>query len=196
MPSILVVDNVDSFTFTLVDYLRSLGATVRVVRSSAMTVGEALGPAADGFLISPGPGRPEEAGISVELARACIAERRPLLGVCLGHQAIGLACGATVKRSAPVHGKTTALRHDGTGLFAGLPSPFQVTRYHSLAVADPPAPLTPNAWSPDGVVQGFRHTEAPVHGLQFHPESVASERGRELLSAFLRTVVDESRNVR
>ena len=186
MPSILVVDNLDSFTFTLVDYLASLGADVRVVRSNALSVGDALASAADGFLISPGPRHPADAGISVDLARACIDERRPLLGVCLGHQAIGLACGAEVSRVAPVHGKTGQLRHKGTGLFEGLPSPFTITRYHSLAVTEAHAPLEVNAWGEDGTIQGIRHAAAPVHGVQFHPESVASEHGHALLGAFLK----------
>ena len=186
MPSILVIDNVDSFTFTLVDYLRSLGAEVRVGRSTALSVAEALGTGADGYLISPGPGRPENAGISVSLARACIEERRPLLGVCLGHQAIGLACGAPVEKAAPVHGKSVELRHDGSGLFAGLPSSFRVTRYHSLVLGVVNPPLLSNAWSAEGVIQGVRHLAAPVHGVQFHPESIASEQGHALLSNFLR----------
>lgn len=188
MASVLVVDNLDSFTFTLVDYLAVLGAEVRVVRSHSLTVGEALASSADGFLVSPGPGAPEDAGISVGLAQACIEERRPLLGVCLGHQAIGLACGAKVERVAPVHGKTGALRHDGSGLFEGLPSPFTVTRYHSLAVTGVGPPLVANGWGEDGIVQAMRHAEAPVHGVQFHPESVASEHGHALIGAFLRTM--------
>lgn len=186
MPSVLVVDNLDSFTFTLVDYLLTLGAKVQVVRSGALSVREALSSGADGFLISPGPGHPGGAGISVDLAKACIAERRPLLGVCLGHQAIGLACGAGVQPVAPVHGKTDAIRHDKAGLFAGLPSPLTVTRYHSLAVTGLPDALTANAWSDDGSVQAMRHAEAPVHGVQFHPESVASDCGHQLLAAFLK----------
>ena len=186
MASVLVVDNVDSFTFTLVDYLRSLGAEVRVVRSTALSVAEALGSGVDGFLISPGPGRPEQAGISVELARACIGERLPLLGVCLGHQAIGLASGATVEKAPPVHGKSVDLRHDGSGLFAGLPSPFKVTRYHSLVLHGVAPPLVANAWSWEGVVQGVRHLAAPVHGVQFPPESVASEHGHAVLGAFVK----------
>ncbi len=185
MASVLVIDNVDSFTFTLVDYLRSLGAEVRAVRNTARSVAEALGSGADGFLISPGPGRPENAGISVELARACIETRRPLLGVCLGQQAIGLACGSSIVKAPPVHGKAVELRHDGSGLFSGLPSPFRVTRYHSLVVSDVQPPLVANAWSAEGVVQGVRHLGAPVHGVQFHPESIASEQGHALLGAFL-----------
>ena len=185
MPSILVVDNVDSFTFTLVDYLVALGAEVRVVRSSEISVGEALGLRTDAILISPGPGTPERAGISLDLASACISEKRPLLGVCLGHQAIGLACGGEVGRVAPVHGKAVAIRHDGTGLFAGLPPQFDVTRYHSLAITRAAPPLLANAWSDDGMIQAVRHTEAPVHGVQFHPESVASQHGHALLRSFL-----------
>lgn len=185
MPSILVVDNQDSFTFTLVDYLASLGADLRVVRSDALSVADALASGADGFLISPGPGRPEEAGLSVGLAAACIEARRPLLGVCLGHQAIGLAAGAEVVRVSPVHGKTDVLTHDASGLFSRLPSPMTVTRYHSLAMAGCPNTLRPNAWGVDGTIQGVRHASAPVHGVQFHPESVASEHGHALLSGFL-----------
>ena len=184
-PRILVVDNVDSFTFMLVDYLAALGAEVVVKRNDAVSVGEALGSGADGILISPGPGKPAEAGISVALAGACIERRHPLLGVCLGHQAIALACGSSVERTYPVHGKVAQVGHDGSGLFAGLPSPFAATRYHSLAVPDPRPPLIANAWSDDGTVMAMRHQSAPVHGVQFHPESVASEQGRTLLAAFL-----------
>ena len=184
-PRILVVDNVDSFTFMLVDYLADLGAEVAVKRNDALTVDEAIGSGADGILISPGPGKPEDAGISIGLAKACIGRRHPLLGVCLGHQAIGLACGSSVERTYPVHGKVAQVRHDGSGLFAGLPSPFAATRYHSLAVTNPRPPLFANAWSDDGTVMAMRHAEAPVHGIQFHPESVASEQGRPLLAAFL-----------
>jgi len=184
-PRILVVDNVDSFTFMLVDYLRSLGADVEVERNDGVSVEGALGKGRDGILISPGPGAPQDAGISVELAARCIERRRPLLGVCLGHQAIGLACGSKVEATYPVHGKIAKVSHDGSGLLAGLPSPFAATRYHSLAVPDPRPPLIANAWSEDGTVMAMRHAEAPVHGVQFHPESVASEQGKPLLGAFL-----------
>ena len=182
---ILALDNYDSFTFTLVDYLRVAGADVTVVRNDALSVAEALGGPFDGVMISPGPGAPADAGISVELAQACIAARRPLLGVCLGHQAIAEASGHAVVRVAPIHGKVSQVRHDGSGLFAGLPSPLGATRYHSLAVETPKPPLLPNAWSEDGVVMGVRHAEAPVHGVQFHPESVASQHGRALVAAFV-----------
>lgn len=186
MPSVIVVDNLDSFTFTLVDYLLTLGAAVDVVRSSAVSVGALMESGADGFLISPGPGHPRDAGVSVQLARACIDQQRPLLGVCLGHQAIGLACGAMVEPVAPVHGKSEPIRHEGDGLFAGLPSPLTVTRYHSLAVTRLTDMLVPTAWGADGVVQAMRHVQAPVHGVQFHPESVASQHGHDLLAAFLK----------
>ena len=182
---ILALDNYDSFTFTLVDYLRGAGADVSVLRNDALSVGEALAGPYDGIMISPGPGTPAAAGISVDLAAACIAERRPLLGVCLGHQAIAEACGLAVVRVAPVHGKVSQVTHDGSGLFAGLPSPMTATRYHSLAVEAVFAPLVANAWSEDGVVMGLRHTDAQVHGIQFHPESVASEQGRALIAAFV-----------
>src|SRR5436190_3387378 len=181
-PRILVIDNVDSFTFMLVDYLATLGADVAVKRNDAVTVDQAIGCGGDGILISPGPGAPENAGISVALAGACIDRRRPLLGVCMGHQAIAVACGFPVERTYPVHGKIAQVSHDGTGLFAGLPSPFAATRYHSLAVSDPKPPLIANAWSGDGIVMGMHHEQSPVHGIQFHPESIASEQGRPLLS--------------
>lgn len=185
-PRILAIDNYDSFTFTLVDYLLSLGAEVVTQRNDAIGACEALRAPYDGYLISPGPGTPAEAGISVDLSKACIAQRRPLLGVCLGHQAIALAYGQEVARTAPMHGKIAEVRHDGSGLFAGLPSPFAATRYHSLAVPDPRPPLIACAWSEDGTVQAMRHESAPVHGVQFHPESVASEHGHALLGAFLK----------
>ena len=184
-PRLLMVDNIDSFTFMLVDYLRQVGADVRVERSDSVTVDQAFALGTDAIVVSPGPGRPEDAGISVALAAACIARRHPLLGVCLGHQAIALACGSAVERAPPVHGKVASVRHDGSGLFAGLPSPFAATRYHSLGVPDPQLPLIANAWSEDGTVMAMRHVDAPVHGLQFHPESVASEQGLALLGAFV-----------
>ena len=184
-PTVLMLDNVDSFTFMLVDYLRQLGAEVRIERSDQVTVEQAIAAGIDAIIVSPGPGCPEDAGISVELAAQCIARRHPLLGICLGHQAIALACGSRVERTHPVHGKVGPVRHDGSGLFAGMPSPFAATRYHSLGVPDPRPPLIANAWSDDGTVMAMRHADAPVHGLQFHPESVASEQGLALLGAFL-----------
>jgi anthranilate synthase component 2 len=189
-PRVLVVDNFDSFTFTLVDYLRRLRAAVRVERNDAIRTDEAL--AFDAIVISPGPGTPEDAGVSVSLAAACIAGDKPLLGVCLGHQAIARACGSAVERVTPVHGKAGPVRHDGSGVFAGLPSPFEAARYHSLAVPDPRPPLVANAWSEDGLVMGLRHVEAPVHGVQFHPESIASEHGLALLGRFLDLTVPQA----
>jgi anthranilate synthase component 2 len=182
---ILALDNYDSFTFTLVDYLRALGSEVTVRRNDEIDAREALAGPFDGYLISPGPGRPEDAGASVALAAGCIETGRPLLGVCLGHQAIALACGQKVGRVPPMHGKIASIRHSHDGLFAALPSPFAATRYHSLAVGEVNPPLVANAWSEDGVVMGMRHARAPVHGVQFHPESVASEHGHALLAAFL-----------
>jgi len=185
---ILVVDNHDSFTWNLVQYLREIGAEVRVVRNDALSAAEAMASGADGFLISPGPGTPEQSGVSLELVAACAAGRRPLLGVCLGHQAIGAHFGGRIERApAPVHGKTGDIAHDRSGVFAGLPSPFIATRYHSLAVAPDSVPdcLAVNATASDGTIQGFRHRELPIHGVQFHPESIASAHGHALLANFL-----------
>ena len=185
MPAILAIDNYDSFTFTLVDYLLALGASVTVEKNDTISVDRALTDEFDGVLISPGPGAPQDAGISVAVAGACIAAGKPLLGICLGHQAMALACGSRVERVPPVHGKVNSVRHDGSGLFAGLPSPVAATRYHSLAVPEPLPPLIANAWSEDGLVMAMRHAEAPAHGIQFHPESIGSEHGHAMLGAFL-----------
>jgi anthranilate synthase component 2 len=184
-PAILAVDNYDSFTFTLVDYLASLGAEVTVEKNDTISVDEALAGPFEGIMISPGPGKPEDAGISVALAKACIESKRPLLGICLGHQAMALACGSNVERVPPVHGKVNQVRHDGSGLFDGLPSPIAATRYHSLAVSEPQEPLIANAWADDGLVMAMRHADAPAHGIQFHPESIGSEHGHAILQAFL-----------
>ncbi|MEH3106260.1 MAG: aminodeoxychorismate/anthranilate synthase component II [Sphingomonas fennica] len=184
---ILVIDNYDSFTWNLVHYLQELGSAVEVVRNDAIGVGQALSSGAAGFLISPGPCTPNEAGISLDLVAACTAERRPLLGVCLGHQAIGQHFGGRVTRAGQLmHGKTSPVDHDGSGVFAGLPSPFTATRYHSLVVEDVPEALVVNARTADGVVMGFRHADLPIHGVQFHPESIATEHGHALLANFLR----------
>ena len=185
---ILVIDNYDSFTWNLVRYLRELGAEVRVVRSDEVSAGEALASGAEGFLISPGPGTPEGAGVSLELVAACAEARRPLLGVCLGHQAIAQAFGGRIEQAgAPMHGKTCPVAHDGSGVFAGLPSPFTAARYHSLAVVADTMPdcLRVTATAPDATVQGLAHRDLPIHGVQFHPESVASEYGHKLLGNFL-----------
>ena len=189
-PHILVIDNYDSFTFNLVHYLMELGAEVEVVRNDAISAGQALSSGAKGFLISPGPCTPTEAGISLDLVAACADAQRPLLGVCLGHQAIGQHFGGKVVRGGLMHGKTSPVDHDGSGLFKGLPSPFTATRYHSLIVEDIPGDLVVNATSEtpglDGTsVMGFRHATLPIHGVQFHPESIATEHGHDLLANFL-----------
>ena len=186
---ILVLDNYDSFTWNLVHYLQELGATVEVVRNDAIGVGQAMSSGADAFLISPGPCTPNEAGISLDLVAACAEAGRPLLGVCLGHQAIGQSFGGTVARARQLmHGKTSLVSHDGTGLFEGLPSPFTATRYHSLIVeeADLPPSLIVNARSEDGTIMGFRHESLPIHGVQFHSESIATEHGHKMLANFMR----------
>jgi anthranilate synthase component 2 len=183
---ILVIDNYDSFTWNLVHYLQELGTAVEVVRNDAIGVGQALSSGAQAFLISPGPCTPNEAGISLDLVAACAAERRPLLGVCLGHQAIGQHFGGRVVRAASLmHGKTSPIEHDGTGLFEDIPSPFTATRYHSLIVDEIPDSLIVNARTDDGTVMGFRHATLPIHGVQFHPESIASAHRPRLLKEFL-----------
>ena len=182
---ILVIDNYDSFTWNLVHYLMELGAPVEVVRNDAISAGQALSSGARGFLISPGPCTPNEAGVSLELVAACADAGKPLLGVCLGHQAIGQHFGGKVVRGHLMHGKTAAVEHDDSGVFTGIPSPFTATRYHSLVVEDAPAPLIVNATSPDGAVMGLRHATLPIHGVQFHPESIATEHGHALLANFL-----------
>ena len=185
---ILVIDNYDSFTWNLVHYLMELGVAVEVVRNDQIGVGQAMSMGARAILLSPGPCTPNEAGISLDLIAAAAAAKLPLLGVCLGHQAIGQAFGGTVTRAAAVmHGKTSMVDHDGTGVFAGLPSPFEATRYHSLIVADAdlPAGLAVNARTADGIIMGIRHETLPIHGVQFHPESIATEHGHALLANFL-----------
>jgi len=182
---ILVIDNYDSFTWNLVHYLMELGATVEVVRNDALTAAQALETGASGYLISPGPCTPNEAGISLDLVGACADAGKPLLGVCLGHQAIGQYFGGTVQRGGLMHGKTSPVTHDGTGVFAGLPSPFTATRYHSLIVTDIPDTLAVNATADDTHVMGFRHRDLPIHGVQFHPESIATEHGHDLLANFM-----------
>ena len=164
---------------------------MRVERNDALTATETLATGADGVLISPGPGAPDGAGISLDLVEACVAAARPLLGVCLGHQAIARHFGGEVIRAPQLmHGKTCAIEHDGSGVFAGLPSPFTATRYHSLAVAPESFPdcLAANATAGDCTIQGLRHRTLPIHGVQFHPESIASEHGHALLANFVRSV--------
>jgi anthranilate synthase component 2 len=183
---ILVIDNYDSFTWNLVHYLMELGAEVEVVRNDDISAGQALSSGAQAFLISPGPKTPNEAGVSLDLVAACAEAGKPLLGVCLGHQTIGQHFGGTVARGGLMHGKTSPLTHDNSGLFAGLPSPFQATRYHSLIVENVPSSLVVNATSDDGHVMGFRHATLPIHSVQFHPESIATEHGHAMLANFMR----------
>ena len=183
---ILLIDNYDSFTFNLFHLLAQLGVASEVRRNDQVAVAEALAMRPDAIVLSPGPCTPNEAGICLDLVRA--AGSIPVLGVCLGHQAIGQAFGGRVVRApVPMHGKTSAIRHDGTDVFAGLPNPFSVVRYHSLVVEPEtlPASLVPTAWTDDGVLMGLRHRERPVYGVQFHPESILSEQGHALLANFL-----------
>ena len=185
---ILVIDNYDSFTYNLVHYLDELGAEPRVWRNDALTAEEALGLGPEAVVLSPGPCTPNEAGICLDLIRAAPADL-PILGVCLGHQAIGQAFGGVVVRAKTLmHGKTSAIRHRGGGVFEGLPDGFIATRYHSLSVARESLPnvLEVTAWTDDGEIMGFSHQARPVHGVQFHPESILTEGGHRLLANFLR----------
>jgi len=184
---LLLIDNYDSFAYNLVHFLGEEGASCVVRRNDAISVEDALALKPQAIVLSPGPCTPDEAGICVELVRAA-AGRVPLLGVCLGHQAIGQAFGGKVVRaSVPMHGKLSAIRHDGTGLFRGLPSPFRATRYHSLIVerASLSADLAVTAETEDGTIMGLAHRRHPVWGVQFHPESIATEHGHRLLANFL-----------
>jgi len=184
---LLVIDNYDSFTYNLVHYLGELGARSTVRRNDALSVADALAMRPSAVILSPGPGSPESAGICIDLVREA-PPTLPILGVCLGHQAIGAAFGARVERCHEVlHGKLSAITHNGESVFAGLPQGFEVTRYHSLTVMPETLPpcLTATARSQSGVVMGLAHTERPVHGVQFHPESIATEHGRAMLGNFL-----------
>ncbi len=184
---ILLIDNYDSFTFNLVHVLGDLGAACHVVRNDRITPEQAIGLAPEAIVLSPGPCTPTEAGICLGLIGAA-AGRIPMLGVCLGHQAIGQAFGGRVIRAAvPMHGKVSAVAHRDTDVFAGLPTPFMAARYHSLVVAPDSLPdaLEATAWTEDGTIMGLRHRTLPVFGVQFHPESIASEHGHALLANFL-----------
>ncbi|WP_299361171.1 aminodeoxychorismate/anthranilate synthase component II [uncultured Paracoccus sp.] len=192
-----MIDNYDSFTWNLVHYLGEAGARVEVVRNDALSVDEALARGAAGLLISPGPCDPAQAGIIVPLIRAAAEAGVPVMGVCLGHQAIGEAFGGRVVRAARiVHGKVDDIHHDGTGLFAGLPSPLRATRYHSLTV-DPdslPAGLRVTATAADGSIMGLAHRDLPIEGVQFHPESIRSEHGHAMIQTFLRRCATPGRS--
>jgi len=184
---VLLIDNYDSFTYNLYQYLCELGAEVEVVRNDQITVTEVAQRHPDRIVISPGPCTPAEAGISVEVIRQ-LGSHIPILGVCLGHQAIGAAYGGTVVRAPMVmHGKLSPIYHNAQGVFAGLPSPFQATRYHSLVVRreDLPAELEITAWTEDGIIMGLRHRSLPVEGVQFHPESIMTDHGKQMLANFL-----------
>ncbi len=185
---ILVIDNYDSFVYNLVDYVETLGSTTKVLRNDALTVAEALAMKPDGVILSPGPCTPNEAGICLDLLKTA-PDDLPILGVCLGHQAIGQAFGGDViSARAIMHGKISRVRNNGGGLFAGLPDEFSATRYHSLAVNPEtlPADLVADAFTEDGEIMGMHHAKRPIFGVQFHPESIASEHGHDLLRAFLR----------
>ena len=184
---ILVIDNYDSFTYNLVHYLNELGAQTVVARNDALTVQEALGHGAEAILLSPGPCAPDQAGICLPLLRGA-PQDMAILGVCLGHQAIGQAYGGDVIRAKSLmHGKTSPIHHTGKGLFKDMPNPFTATRYHSLAIdrATLPDDLEVTAWTEDGEIMGVQHKTRPIHGVQFHPESIATEGGHQLLANFL-----------
>lgn len=186
---ILLIDNYDSFTYNLLHYLGELGAEVEVVRNDAITPQQILKDKPAGIVISPGPGAPEDAGQCPAIIRE-VGKTIPIFGVCLGHQAIGLVYGGKVIRHTPMHGKTSRVIHEGKGVFKGLPSPFTATRYHSLIVerASLPDCLEFTALTEDGIIMGLQHKEYPVHGVQFHPESIASEHGHLILKNFLESI--------
>ena len=185
---LLVIDNYDSFTYNLVHYAQELGAKTHVIRNDDVSAADALAMGAQAILLSPGPCTPNEAGICLDLLRDA-PDDLPILGICLGMQSMGQAYGGKVIRAKKImHGKISPIHHDGSGLFKGLDDPFNATRYHSLSVERDSLPdcLVPNAWVDDGEIMGIRHKTKPIHGLQFHPESIASENGHALIDAFLK----------
>ncbi len=188
MPRLLLIDNYDSFTYNLFQYLGELGAEVEVLRNDAAPLAELLARRPDGLVISPGPGRPADAGLTIPAIRPFAEQGIPVLGVCLGHQGIGETFGGRVVGARTLmHGKTSWIQHDERGLFAGLPNPFEATRYHSLVIEREscPAVLEISAWTEDGEIMGVRHRELPVAGVQFHPESILTHEGKRLLANFL-----------
>jgi anthranilate synthase/aminodeoxychorismate synthase-like glutamine amidotransferase len=191
MANLAVIDNYDSFTYNLVQYLAELGAEPRVFRNDEVTVGELA--AFDGIVISPGPGTPSDAGISTQAIRE-LSGTVPIFGVCLGNQCLGEAFGGRVVRNEPAHGKTSWIRHDNSGVLAGVTDPFEATRYHSLIVERKSVPdeLIVTAWTPDGVVMGLRHVKHPTYGVQFHPESVLTKEGKKILGNFVRRAEKKS----
>jgi len=188
---LVIIDNYDSFTYNLVQYLGELGASVEVVRNDAASEAELVARGLDGLVISPGPGRPEDGGVSVAAVTAFAEAGVPVLGVCLGHQAIGAACGGRIVGARSLmHGKTSQIQHDERGVFQGLPQPFEATRYHSLVIdrESCPSALEVSAWNEDGEIMGVRHRELPAEGVQFHPESILTPAGKQLLRNFLSLV--------
>jgi anthranilate synthase component II len=183
--SLALIDNYDSFTYNLMQYLAEFGAEPTVFRNDEVTIDELA--KFDGIVISPGPGTPDDAGISTDAIRA-LSGKIPILGVCLGHQCLGQAFGGNVIRNEPAHGKTSWIRHDNSGVMAGVSDPFEATRYHSLIVerSSVPADLVITAWTPDGIVMGLRHVKHPTYGVQFHPESVLTKEGKKILGNFVR----------
>jgi anthranilate synthase component 2 len=195
---VFVIDNYDSFTYNLVQYLGELGAAVYVKRNDEVTAGEIEAARPGSIVISPGPGRPEDAGVTMAVIRQ-LGESIPILGVCLGHQAIGAVFGGSVVRApVPMHGKTSTIEHDGSGVFAGLTEPFQASRYHSLIVADaglPPELVVTARTREDGTIMGLRHRARPIHGVQFHPESILTGEGRRILRNFIDTAATDATRV-
>lgn len=185
---LLLIDNYDSFTYNLVHFLGDVGARCEVFRNDQISVADALALKPEAVVISPGPCDPDKAGICLDLVKACAEQEMPLLGVCLGHQSIGQAFGARIVRAPELmHGKMSLIHHEGIGVFKGLPNPFEATRYHSLTIAPETLPdcLKVTARTEDGIIMGVQHTSLPIHGVQFHPESIASAHGRDLLANFL-----------
>ncbi len=191
-----MIDNYDSFTYNLVQYLGELGAQVDVVRHDVEGIDALMARAPDGLVISPGPGEPRDAGVSIEAVESFAAAGTPVFGVCLGHQAIGVAFGGRIVRARSImHGKTSEIEHTGVGVFAGLPQPFEATRYHSLVIEEDSCPdvLEVTARTSDGEIMGVRHRELPVEGVQFHPESILTEVGKQLLGNFLKRCDEAAR---
>jgi anthranilate synthase component 2 len=186
-PMIILIDNYDSFTYNLVQYFGDLGTETLVYRNDQITPAEIFNLKPQGIVISPGPSDPDHAGICLEVIKQAAEKDMPLLGVCLGHQAIGQIFGGSIVRVPPMHGKTSDIYHEQASVFKGLPSPFQATRYHSLTIDPPTVPdcLTVTAKTEDGVIMGVQHKDKPIHGVQFHPESIATNHGHEILQNFL-----------
>ncbi len=194
MTQLLLIDNYDSFTYNLLHYFAEIGAEVEVVRNDALTADEIAKKAPDGIIISPGPGTPDESGVSLDVIKT-LGKTTPIFGVCLGHQAIGQIFGANVVRHPPMHGKVSPVFHDGKSVFKDLPSPFDATRYHSLVIdpATVPDCLKITAWTQDKVIMGVQHKDYPIHGVQFHPESIASAHGKDIVRNFYEMVTSKNK---